>query len=111
MDIGPFQFLDKARKVDKWHGLLPVDFNHGNNFQVQKVVLVLGPGTQVLFCTKISMVDYVVRMKKGRNYYGMGGPKLGRSTLTQLAVGRQHIRFKFDHVEGVRLQKGNTEHG
>jgi hypothetical protein len=61
MYIGPF--LDKVSKADKRHGLLLVDFNHGNNFQVQKVVLVLIPGTQVLFCTKISMVRYVARMK------------------------------------------------
>jgi hypothetical protein len=53
---------DKASKADKQHGLLLVDFNDGNNFQVHKVVLILGPGTQV-FHTKISMVGYVARMK------------------------------------------------
>jgi hypothetical protein len=53
----------KASKADKRHGLLPADFNHGNNFQVQKVVLIPGPGTQTLFRTKISMVGYIARTK------------------------------------------------
>jgi hypothetical protein len=44
--------------------VLRVDFNDGNNFQVQKVGLIPGPGTwQAVFRTKISMVGYIARTK------------------------------------------------
>jgi hypothetical protein len=35
---------NKASKADKRHGLLPIDFNHGNNFSSAKVVLIPGAG-------------------------------------------------------------------
>jgi hypothetical protein len=38
-----------------------------------------------------------------------GQPKARSVDAARIGL-TQHIRFKFDHVEGVRLRKGNTEH-